>query len=167
MSDDSDEQQEEANESDGGDDEGGDGGAEESDSEATESDSSDSDDAPSQAHPRRLAQIHEECVEKKRKDSTCVFVSGVLHWIAIEISGDLGVIVAFSLASESFRELLLPPSFNDAGIMLKNSSKKAQHLNQSVDKSLQSLKEEDEQICKDVCDLLIDDEAASTRDAIG
>ncbi|KAI3744851.1 hypothetical protein L1987_57947 [Smallanthus sonchifolius] len=67
MSDDSDEQQEEENESDEGDDEGGDGGAEESDSEATESDSSDSDDAPSQAHPRRLAQVTLPASSSKRK----------------------------------------------------------------------------------------------------
>ncbi|KAI3687114.1 hypothetical protein L1987_80805 [Smallanthus sonchifolius] len=67
MSDDSDEQQEEMNESDGGDDEGGDGGAEESDSEATESDSSDSDDAPSQAHPRKSAQVTLPASSSKRK----------------------------------------------------------------------------------------------------
>ncbi|KAI3810961.1 hypothetical protein L1987_20653 [Smallanthus sonchifolius] len=67
MSDDSDEQQEEMNESDGGDDEGGDGGAEESDSEATESDSSDSDDAPSQAHPRKSSQVTLPASSSKRK----------------------------------------------------------------------------------------------------
>ncbi|KAI3776068.1 hypothetical protein L1987_45829 [Smallanthus sonchifolius] len=67
MSDDSDEQQEQENESDGGDDKGGDGGAEESNSEATKLDSSDSDDAPSQAHPRKLAQVTLPASSSKRK----------------------------------------------------------------------------------------------------
>ncbi|KAI3712775.1 hypothetical protein L1987_71340 [Smallanthus sonchifolius] len=67
MSDDSGEEQEEEHDDDEGDDEGDVGGAEESDSEATESDSSDSDDAPSQAHPRRSAQVTLPASSSKRK----------------------------------------------------------------------------------------------------
>ncbi|KAI3713768.1 hypothetical protein L1987_72354 [Smallanthus sonchifolius] len=58
------------------------------------------------------------------KDSTCVFVNGVLHWIDIENTGGLGVIVAFSLTSEIFTELPLPISFDAAdSSMAKNELK--------------------------------------------
>ncbi|KAI3794928.1 hypothetical protein L1987_37569 [Smallanthus sonchifolius] len=69
MSDHSDEEQDEGDDEHEGDDEGG---AEESDSEATESDSSDSDDAPSQAHPRRSAQVTlpESSSKRKRQSSS-------------------------------------------------------------------------------------------------
>ncbi|KAI3784301.1 hypothetical protein L1987_43399 [Smallanthus sonchifolius] len=67
MSDDTGEEQEEEHDDDEGDDEGDGGGAEESDSEATESDSFDSDDAPSQAHPRRSAQVTLPASSSKRK----------------------------------------------------------------------------------------------------
>ncbi|KAI3795103.1 hypothetical protein L1987_37748 [Smallanthus sonchifolius] len=72
MSDHSYEEQDEGDDKHEGDDEGGVGGAEESDLEATESDSSDSDDAPSQAHPRRSAQVTlpESSPKRKRQSSS-------------------------------------------------------------------------------------------------